>query len=475
MNSCERDALEAARLDPFNAAVSDQVGKIRAVRTDLELRCFDLDASAAATRGDWDSAIDCLRRGAAAAGDSDKKTFEKNLAVCLANRAVAGLNQAMNNAVSPATGSSLSTVLREAERDLTNALRLDPTNVQLKGQLDQVRNSLAMKLADAAGTQKSKGRGWLGRFLGRRSVKPEISSPGSDSAAKPEAPVKGSTHRSGTPEVPGGAIDHVHFSVTAPPAVLPESAFVLNVWAHLEQQRSEVIRRAREAAGGGEITIQSKGPVRLARGTILTVHLKMDDLIVNDADDTILWEGDIGNATFAVIVPRDIEHGAKHGRVLIYVDGLQIAKINFVIQVCAQASTADRLEARVARHRKAFASYSSADRDEVLARIQGILKAAPDMDVFLDVLKLRSGQDWERNLWQEIPSSDVFYLFWSQSAKDSEWVEKEWRCALESKGLDFIDPVPLASPDEVTPPRELAGKHFNDWTLAFMRGRKPRA
>ena len=48
-------------------------------------------------------------------------------------------------------------------------------------------------------------------------------------------------------------------------------------------------------------------------------------------------------------------------------------------------------------------------------------------------------------------------------------MEKEWRCALKARGPEFIDPVPLCSPEEAKPPPELTGKHFNDWTLAFMR------
>ncbi len=41
------------------------------------------------------------------------------------------------------------------------------------------------------------------------------------------------------------------------------------------------------------------------------------------------------------------------------------------------------------------------------------------------------------------------------------------------RGLEFIDPVPLVSPDKVKPPPELAGQlHFNDWVLAYMGQRQ---
>jgi hypothetical protein len=122
-------------------------------------------------------------------------------------------------------------------------------------------------------------------------------------------------------------------------------------------------------------------------------------------------------------------------------------------------------------HRKAFASYASQDRNDVLTSIQGMQKAAPGLDVFFDEANLRSGADWEQELKRVIPECDIFYLFWSAAAKESRWVDMEWRWALERRGIEFIDPVPLISPEEVPPPGELGGKHFKDWVLAYRRVR----
>lgn len=257
--------------------------------------------------------------------------------------------------------------------------------------------------------------------------------------------------------------------------MLPGTCFVLDVWTYLERQRKEVIQRACESAPGDEIRLTSKGPVLVARGVVLSVRLKLEELNLEDPEDIVLWTGEIGNATFLVKVPQEVTEGPKSGVATIYLDGLQITRIYFVVQVGKGLSNVNEVPTREERHRKAFASYARADRDEVLPRIQGIQKAAPGLDVFLDVLSLRSGQEWETELWKVIPRNDVFYLFWSDNARMSEWVEREWRCALKSRGLDFIDPVPLVSPEEVPPPPELAGKHFNDWVLAFMRNRGSKA
>jgi hypothetical protein len=278
----------------------------------------------------------------------------------------------------------------------------------------------------------------------------------------------------GVPEVPTSRIDKVHFAVAAPPAVRPGSSFIVDLWAHLERQRSEVERRIRQSVAQTDPSpvIRQKGPFAIARGATLYVRLEFSDLLIESPEDVILWDGEIGNASFAVAVPHEASEGPKSGWITVHWEGcFQIARVPLRIQVAPEPGSAVPIAHPLDRIHKAFASYASADRDEVLHRIQGMQKIVPDLEVFLDVVKLRSGDDWEAGLWRVIPDQDVFYLFWSRNAKQSPWVEKEWRCALKTRGLAFIDPVPLESPDVVEPPEELKKKHFNDWVLAYQRSK----
>ena len=98
-------------------------------------------------------------------------------------------------------------------------------------------------------------------------------------------------------------------------------------------------------------------------------------------------------------------------------------------------------------------------------------KIAPDLDVFLDALSLRSGDLWEQLLAEEVVSKDIFYLFWSRNAAKSAWVKKEWQHALASRGIDYIDPVPLETPEFAPPPNALRALHFGDAfaTFAFLQ------
>ncbi len=224
----------------------------------------------------------------------------------------------------------------------------------------------------------------------------------------------------------------MNFSVTAPAALAPGQRCALNVWAHLAAQRAEVLARAREAYPHGPVQIHTKGGVKIARGTTLTVRLKVPAFQLPEPDDldTIEWDGEIGNATFPVVVPADVAPGSHLGEVAIYAAGFQIAKLHFELQVADAPAPARLLGTRQVRHKTAFASYASQDRDAVLARIQGIQKVLPDLQIFLDVTSLRSGERWAERLEREVASRDVFYLFWSASASASEWVEREWRAAL---------------------------------------------
>jgi hypothetical protein len=270
-----------------------------------------------------------------------------------------------------------------------------------------------------------------------------------------------------TPEVPTPISDEVDFTVTTPGTTEPGNAYRLDVWAHVEKRRDEVLERAQRDAGEEGIRPHTFRGATILRSSVIEVTLLLKGLLVDFPDNTMIWDGRLGQASFTFRVPERLERGQYPGRASLHVNGLCIASLSFIVAVSERSQSG---ATHVKVHRSAFASYASADRDEMLARVQGMQKIAPDLDVFVDVASLRSGDQWTERLRAEIETRNVLYLFWSRAASRSEWVEREWRIALKKHGLDFIDPVPLESPDLVPPPIELGGElHFNDWMLAYMR------
>lgn len=285
--------------------------------------------------------------------------------------------------------------------------------------------------------------------------------------------------RSGTGGRSNGAptsieIDQVHFTVTAPDTIAPGDSAEVHLWAHLESQRRDMMQRARAALGvrlAKRMLAKSHGPLSIPVGSVLEICLEIQGVDVASVVKSLVWAGEIGTVTFVVSVPAEAKLGAHLGRASIRTDGAEVARMEFVLNVGSRTNKPKLLSARVEKHKLAFASYANEDRNEVIGRVQGIQKVAPHLEIFLDVISLRSGQLWEEELIRRIPASDIFYLFWSNSASTSHWVDREWRCALETKGIDFIDPVPLEPPDQAPPPPELASKHFNDPLLSYLRAK----
>jgi len=259
----------------------------------------------------------------------------------------------------------------------------------------------------------------------------------------------------------GRQADRVDFSVFAPPLISPGRSFVLEVWAYLRTQRDEMLARASLAE---RVERGTRGPVAVTRETELTLVLRLDGFVVPENQDTIVWQGEATNVPFVVEAPPQLARGSYPGQVSIMHCGMLLSRLVFDLVVGAPAGAVGVRQERVS---SAFASYAREDQAEVFRRVQGIQAAG--VTVFVDVLSLRAGQDWELRIVDSIRQSDVFYLFWSVHASQSQWVAKEWRLALEERGIDYIHPIPLADPSEAPPPQELASRHFNDLVLACLK------
>ena len=166
--------------------------------------------------------------------------------------------------------------------------------------------------------------------------------------------------------------------------------FVLGVWAHLDHQREEMLNRARHEQGE-KLRVASRGPVPIRRrqDTELTAKLHIP-AFSTQVEDTIEWSGEIGHVSFVLTAPVGQPRGPLTGSLVVYAGVLRLARLEFILEVGARSTAIHRAKSRERRVRRGFASYASDDRTEVLARIQGMQKIAPMLDVFVDALSLRS-------------------------------------------------------------------------------------
>lgn len=291
--------------------------------------------------------------------------------------------------------------------------------------------------------------------------------------------------RSPSPVEPAEGSEPVDVAVFCPEQVARGDSFLVQVFLYPPPSEGEVALAARQA----DDTSQRRGkislPLDLPPGTRVDLHLEMPALLLSEPDAVVVWRGRSTAAQFEVSVPPMLAAAQAMGAVRVAVAGMPTATLRFKVKlgVAAAPQPVEPRELRVRRYRKAFVSYSSADRAEVLRRVQMLRIAG--LEAFQDVLDLEPGERWERALYRHIDECDVFLLFWSRAAAASPWVAKEIEYALARKadGEDSppdIQPVPLEGPPPVPPPASLSALHFNDALLAHIRaaeqvGLAPRA
>ncbi len=265
-----------------------------------------------------------------------------------------------------------------------------------------------------------------------------------------------------------GPPEAINFSIMVPKSISKGSMFILDLWAFLESERNKVKELAKEL--GRDRTLGQKVGVVVTKDSLISAKLVLPNFTIANPIEFIHWQGATTNSSFIITTPDALKSRDNAGFVVLSCEGLAIGKIPFVLSITAEAAKeVVPLETKTEYYKTAFASYASKNRAEVLSRIQGMKKIAPQLDVFVDALSLRSGDDWEKKLKEYVPTKDVFFLFWSKAASSSSWVKNEWEMALRERGIEYISPVPLDEPDIAPPPEELSKLHFNDAYLAHIK------
>lgn len=268
-------------------------------------------------------------------------------------------------------------------------------------------------------------------------------------------------------------IDSVEFSVMAQKIFSPGEYMMVDIFMYVEEYRKEIEKIKSEM---GQVTERRSGYKDISKGAKITVMLSSDSVKIENNIQECDWSGKYSNFNFAVKVPDDFTQNQILFTARVLINGVPATDLSIICErsVCAPEPVI------ISRHdiKSAFVSYSSKDRETVAILIIGILGARPDLNIFFDVTGMHHGQAWEKVLKEQIEARDTLFLCWSKNAKESEWVDKEWRYAYSIHGIDGITPLPLVRPENCRPPEELADSHFNSEYLYIydaLRADKERA
>ena len=205
------------------------------------------------------------------------------------------------------------------------------------------------------------------------------------------------------------------------------------------------------------------------RGTNITVRVYSEYLHIEPSTGTFEWAGKIQILNFDVTVMKDAPVGESiQLKYDVTIAGFIVARLRIDMKIVESPGSLILRQIGKRPYRTAFASYASKDRSRVLDRVSEIVRNG--IDVFLDCLDLHPGELWKERLKKEITQRETFMLFWSLSAKNSQWVEWEWKTAFNNRGgVSGIDPHPLEDPSLIEPPEELKPLHFDDIYMIIRR------
>lgn len=211
---------------------------------------------------------------------------------------------------------------------------------------------------------------------------------------------------------------------------------------------------------GAAVKETRSGYHRVGENAKIKVVLSSKDIEIDDCVEKRIWKGRYLEFGFVVEIPEAYAKKQVLFNACVYINDLIATRLKFFVDIntCGKQGTQINREDITS----AFMSYSSYDRNKVALLVQGMKRVRPDMDIFFDVETLRSGQRWEDMLKLEIDRHQTLLLCWSKAASNSKWVDFEWRYALERKGEEYIEPIPIDPPEVCPPPEELNKKHFND-------------
>lgn len=258
--------------------------------------------------------------------------------------------------------------------------------------------------------------------------------------------------------------DIVNISLFSPEKVIRGTSFLLTAFAHLYEQAEEVEERMRKA--DPEASLQGAKTLNLPirRKSSLEFYLTIENWKIEDSVQVLTWFGVPSSVEFEIHVPAAFEGTQVIGSLLIKGGKGALGRVRFNFQVednpSKTSSDTSFAPTNSQNIQQAFFAYAQenaeqVERHSVEMKTQGV--------EIIDPWKME-GEDWEIKVSDGLVASELYCLFWSQSASDSEEIQVSWQMALghrlsHPERLPDMLPVLLEKPAPEAP-SELAFLNF---------------
>jgi TIR domain len=258
--------------------------------------------------------------------------------------------------------------------------------------------------------------------------------------------------------------DVVHVSAFYPKEVKPADWQPVHAYMFRQYAAGVVIEDAAKQLGARHSEFRTVGrmaAVPVQEGALVVATPNLPGFEFNPPTAQIRFYKDWHRFDFEARAKDAPLNQSANGFITFTVEGIILADVAISIYVGETVSTsAPKPEMTSAKlYQAIFCSYSHQDTT-VVKRAERAYKAL-GLDYLRDVMSLKSGEEWNEELLKLISRADVFQLFWSNAAANSQHVRFEWEHALKlaAERQHFIRPVYWETPTPPIPP-ELNHIHF---------------
>lgn len=198
----------------------------------------------------------------------------------------------------------------------------------------------------------------------------------------------------------------------------------------------------------------------IQEGALITATPMLPGFQLNPPSVSIAFYEDWQRFDFKLRAKEAPLYQAANGWITFSVEGIIVGDIPLSVYVGDKVQAdVPTISATNKLYEAIFCSYSRQDTP-IIERVEKAYKAL-GLDYLRDVESLRSGQHWSAELLTLIDRADIFQLFWSPAAAESDYVRMEWEYALkrDRDKVNFIRPVYWVKPIPAVPP-QLSHIHF---------------
>ena len=240
-----------------------------------------------------------------------------------------------------------------------------------------------------------------------------------------------------------GAISQdVYSSIFAPAEIKKNSHMLVQVYLHLYEETEKVKSMAQESDKNAERRDYTPLQSKLKKGDKVDVQLNIyGEKLVMSAKKSVVWHGAFTKCSFDYFVPKDIDVNELSCLTMLSVNGAPIGEMRFLTRI---VEAPRQLNPEIISHKynRVFISYAHKDEAQVKSFHEGLNIAG--IEHFFDRTYLKIGDVFPQVIQDYINTADLFVLFWSKNAAESEYVRKERIQALK-RAFPHVKPQQAAT------------------------------